>query len=271
MNELLDHPAVQGGLAPFIVGLLVAIVTARRAPGLAVVAGFAVAAGLALGWQLLPLSSTRRLMWVAVVCAVVVLAQPFAGGGRGRAWRAASVVGAAGAAIWVLMGVLQLREPVSAVVTGLAAAAFVGALVAAAADGQDTGAASLASMVMLGWSAGALALLGASASLALLAIATGAAAGAVLLLGLVCKNLSSPTLGVALPVCVLAGPVACLSSVTGAVPWFALVPLLAIPWVPRIPRVLRGPAVLQAGIAFVLSAVPASAAVALAFFLPHAA
>ncbi|HSV53123.1 MAG TPA: hypothetical protein VLJ57_13465 [Burkholderiaceae bacterium] len=269
MNELLDHPAVQGGVAPFVAGLLFALVTGRRAPGLAIVAGFAVAVGLALGWQLLPLSSTRKLVWVGVVCAFVVLVQSFLGGGN-KKWRAVSALGAAAAVIWVLLGVLQQRETAFALGAGLAAAAFVGALVTTAPNEHDPRAPSMAALVILGWSAGALALLGASASLALLAIATGAAAAAVLLLALVGLRISEDMRNLALPVCVLAGSVACVSSVTGAVPWFALLPLLAVTWMPRLRRIYRGPAVLEAGLGFVLSAVPAGVSIALAFFFPHA-
>lgn len=271
MNELLEHPAVQGGVAPFVAGLLVALVTGRRAPGLAVVAGFAVAVGLALGWQLLPLSSTRRLIWVGIVCAFVVLVPSSVLGAARSKWRAVSALGAAAAVIWVLLGVLQQREIAAALGAGLAAATFVGALVATAPNEHDPRAPSMAALVILGWSAGALALLGASASLALLAIATGAASAAVLLLSLAGLRISEDMRNLALPVCVLAGSVACVSSVTGAVPWFALLPLLAIAWVPRIRRIYRSPAVLEAGLGFMLSAVPAAAAIALAFFFPHAA
>lgn len=269
MNELLEHPAVQGGVAPFIAGLIVALVAGRRAPGLAVVAGFAVAVELALGWQLLPLSSTRRLIWVGIVCAFVVLLQSVLGSAHSK-WRAVSALGAAAAVVWVLLGVLQQREIAAALGAGLAAAAFVGALVATAPNEHDPRAPSMAALVILGWSAGALALLGASASLALLAIATGAAAAAVLLLSLAGLRTSEDMRNLALPACVLAGSVACVSSATGAVPWFALLPLLAIAWVPRIRRIYRGQAVLEAALGFMLSAVPAAIAIALAFFFPHA-
>jgi hypothetical protein len=41
MEGLLSHPAVQGGLAPFVVALIVVLLF-QRLSGLAIIAGFAV-------------------------------------------------------------------------------------------------------------------------------------------------------------------------------------------------------------------------------------
>ena len=50
-QDLLNHPAVQAGAAPFIVALVVALVLHRvRLGGLAAVAGFATAVGLIAGF-----------------------------------------------------------------------------------------------------------------------------------------------------------------------------------------------------------------------------
>ena len=63
MQELLANPAVQGGVAPFVAGLIVAVLLGRfRLGGLAVVAAFATAVYFIAGFSFIPLSATRKII-----------------------------------------------------------------------------------------------------------------------------------------------------------------------------------------------------------------
>ena len=61
MEAFLSNPAVQGGVAPFVVGLVAAIVLRRfNLAGLTVVAGFCTCAYLLNGLTFAPLTASRR-------------------------------------------------------------------------------------------------------------------------------------------------------------------------------------------------------------------
>src|SRR2546428_9015590 len=73
MQEVLPHPAVQGGLAPFVGALIVAaLFVPLRLGGLAVVAAFATAVYFIAGFTFEPLTATRKIILLG-------LAAPLAG------------------------------------------------------------------------------------------------------------------------------------------------------------------------------------------------
>jgi hypothetical protein len=130
----------------------------------------------------------------------------------------------------------------------------------------DDSIATDASSLWLGLGAGALALLGASASLAQLGIAIGAGTGGVLLLQMLLGRPLAANWAHGVPAALAAGLLGVASVFTGQLPWYALLPLLAVPWaaaaVPRGERRARLHAVLTAAAALV----PVLVAVALAWF-----
>ena len=71
MQEILNHPAVQGGVAPFVVGLVATLLFApARLAGLAAIAGFAVTVWLVGGFSFVPLTATRKIILVSLAAAV---------------------------------------------------------------------------------------------------------------------------------------------------------------------------------------------------------
>ena len=71
MQEILNHPAVQGGVAPFVVGLVDTLLFApARLAGLAAIAGFAVTVWLVGGFSFVPLTATRKIILVSLAAAV---------------------------------------------------------------------------------------------------------------------------------------------------------------------------------------------------------
>ena len=109
-QDLLNHPAVQAGAAPFIVALVVALVLHRvRLGGLAAVAGFATAVGLIAGFSFEPLTATRKLILLVLAAPVLGLMIDFAFKPT-RVGNAILAVAGGLAAIWVFLPVLRQKE-----------------------------------------------------------------------------------------------------------------------------------------------------------------
>ena len=74
MRELLNHPAVQGGLAPFVVALIVAELLQRmRLSGLAIIAGFAATVYLVSGFAFDPLTASRKIVLLTLAASLFAL------------------------------------------------------------------------------------------------------------------------------------------------------------------------------------------------------
>lgn len=75
MEELLSHPAVQGGVAPFIVAFIVAgfFLKVNVLAGLAIVAGFVTTVVLTTGISFEPLTSTRKITLVILLVPLLAL------------------------------------------------------------------------------------------------------------------------------------------------------------------------------------------------------
>src|SRR5262245_22696243 len=199
VEALLNHPAVQGGVAPFVAGMVVAIVLARfRLAGLAVVAAFAVCAWLLNGFALMPLTATRKIILVTLAAAVIGVIVD----GRGRSSRTAGpalALGFGAAAIWVFWTALSQRPLQEAAASGAIAAIAVGATVWLNLRVADAPVRAGAAALALGIGAGIAAIFGASATYGLYAIAIGAGAGAFLLVPMLTNRRTAAGATLALP------------------------------------------------------------------------
>ena len=131
MNEFLEHPAVQGGVAPFVVALIVAVILGRtRYAWLAVVAGYVTAVALSTGIAFEPLTATRKVLVLTLVVAVAgIVLDALAPKARTVTTILAAVAGLA--AVWVFWTVLAQREG-GALWTGAAAVAVFAGVMALA-------------------------------------------------------------------------------------------------------------------------------------------
>jgi hypothetical protein len=227
MNELLQHPAVQAGIAPLVVALVVAAVLWRtRWSWLGVVAAHATALGLTAGFTLVPLTAGRKvtlLLWAAAAVGALL-------DGSGRRWRAlALVLGlvcglASGWAFASLLG--QLEWP-DRILRGLGLFAFVGAhtalFVNLREDPAATGAAGVAGALALGVAG----LLAASIGYFTAGIAVAAGAGALVLLQFVSNRPQPGGLTATLPLGFGLALFAAACTLLAQLPWFVL-PLLAL-------------------------------------------
>lgn len=267
MNELLNNPAVQAGVAPFLTALIVAALLRRsRLLGLAIGAGFFTVVWLAVGFSFESLTSVRKMILVGAVATLLVLVLELANVQARAVVRAALAAAVAVAALWVSWRLLQQLEARVAWLAGAAAAGYVAILVESGNRLGSDPVRAACSALALGLGSGGLALLGASASLAQVGIAIGAGSGAVLLIQMLTSKRVPVGWTLALPANVLAGLVGLLAVFTGVLPWYCLLPTLATPWATRLVPSTRWPLWLTAVLCAVAALVPMMLAVSLAWF-----
>lgn len=224
MNDLLNNPAVQSGVIPLLLGLVLAFALARtRFLALVPWAGFVAVVALALDFALEPLTALRKLVLVGLIGGALALTLDAARVPAGPALRAGLALLAAAAALWMLARVLGQGANLWLAGAGVALYAISLTLSLLLVAG-DTLLASLSATVV-GVASGVLALLGASASMTQMGIALGAASGAVLLVQLL-RGERAPLGGfIALPVALICSLIGVGASLTGALPWVALLPM----------------------------------------------
>ncbi len=227
MQELLHHPAVQGGLVPFVAALIAAELLQRlRLSGLAVAIGFAATAYLVSGFSFEPLSASRKIVLLGLTAPIVAIVLMLASGTWVRPLLAAA---GGGAAIWMAERILQQQAAANMFLWSAGIALYAGWLVfwtdKLQADPVRAGSAGLA----LGLGTGLAALFGASASLGLYGMALGAAAGAYLLIQMLTNSRLPCSYPFTLPLALVAGLTGALAVLTAELPWYALIALGAIP------------------------------------------
>ena len=233
MQEWLNHPAVQSGLAPFVAALLaVELLRRLRLSGLAIIAGFAVTVYLASNFSINPLTASRKIVWLGVSSSLVgVILAWF----NWSLWRPVLSVLAGSAAIWVALPILQHQPVEVALQWGAGYALFTGWLVYWM-DGLHEAPLRAGSAGMaLGLGTGAAALFGGSGLLGQFGLAVGAAAGAYLLVQMISNSRLPCGRSYTLPLSLITGLVAGLAVLTTQLPWYALAPLAAIPLTAKIP------------------------------------
>jgi hypothetical protein len=268
MTDLLNHPAVQAAVIPFIVALVLAFALAgTRLLALAVVSGIAVVLALTIGFSLEPFTSVKKLIVAVFASAVIGVGLELARVG-GRRAVAAATAGLAGlAALWVVQRVVQQMEPAAAWAAAIGAFALGVALTGSAIRGAATSSLRGAAIgACLGWGSGVLALIGASALLAQLGLAVGTASAAVALVQMIRGREAPLGWTLVVPAAVAATTIGVLASATGELRWYCLLPL---PFAPLAARLVPAEALRRAwqqAVASGLAAlVPVAVAVGLAW------
>jgi hypothetical protein len=246
MESFLGHPAVQGGVAPFVVGLIVVAILAKaKLGGLAVTAGFAVAVALASGFAFTPLTATRKVVLLGLLAPLVGIAMDFALR-KSRTLTVVIALACGALTVWVFWSVLQQKPVGEALLLAGSLAVFVAWLVGSMLElaGQPVRAGAAA--LMLGLGTGVSAILGASALLGLYGIAIGAGAGAFVLAQMLTGKKIAAGATLTLSAAVAAGLVAAAALVLAQLPWYALIVLGLIPLAARLPASDRLPVWTQA-------------------------
>jgi hypothetical protein len=233
MQDWLTHPAIQAGIAPFVVALLLAkLLQPLRLSGLALIAGFALAVYLASDFSIEPLTAVRKIVWLGVAVAVLGLPLQWL---KLPSWMSGVfALAAAGLALWVLQRILQQQEIQPMWQWGISSALYVGWMVywLDGLQAQPVRAGSAATALGLG--TGGAALLGGSALLGQLGLALGAAASAHLLVQILSRRVPCGRC-YTLPLSLLVGLIAPLAVLTTELPSDAILPLGLIPLLARMP------------------------------------
>ncbi|MBK9114739.1 MAG: hypothetical protein IPM22_03620 [Betaproteobacteria bacterium] len=235
MSQLLEHPAVQGGVAPFVVALVVALALGRtRFAWLAIVAGWATSYALANGISFSPLTASRKILLLGLLApAVGFVADTWFARSRPVALALAVVAGIA--APWVFLSVLSQQEGGGAWVSALGVLAFAAAMVYAVVSLRDDPVRTGAAAVGLGVGIGVAAVLSASIGFLLSGIAVAASAGALLLYWVVTSRPIAPGLLGTLTIGLLIALFAEGALMLAQMPWFALAASLLVPLAVRLP------------------------------------
>ena len=232
MQDILNHPAVQAGLAPFLAALVTAGLFRRfRLSGLALIAGFSVTVYLVSSFAIEPLTATRKIVLLGLLSALLALLLNLF---RSR-WLVTLLPVLGGAAgIWTVLRVLQQHEPQVALLWGAGCAVYVALLVWGMdkLENDPTRAASAATALGIG--SGGAALVGASALLGQFGLALGSAAAALLLIQMFTNQTRTTGRVFTLPIALIAGLIGCVAVLGARLPWYALLALACIPIVARL-------------------------------------
>jgi hypothetical protein len=231
MEDLLVHPAVQAGLAPFLCALaLGAFLRKSHLSGLALAAAFMVTVGLTIGYAFDALTSMRKLVIVGGCGAILVAVLPsrLALSPLGRS---ALDIAAGAAGVWVVWRVLQ-QQPSAGdfVLYGAGVVAYLALLMESSLRTADGLNGAAAAAFVQGIAAAVLCILGASALLAEIGSSIAAGAAALLLVRLFSWNQPNHGGAVAVFSALTVGLIDLLAVFTGSLPGYYLLPTLAIPW-----------------------------------------
>jgi hypothetical protein len=269
-QDVLAHPAVQGGVAPFLVGLLVAgLAWPLRLAGLAPAAGFLAAVYLIGNFALEPLTATRRIVLLGMGAPLLGLLADFAfKPRRGSGVVLGALFGLA--SLWVFFTVLGQKPLPQALLHGAGVVGLVLVVVAATAtlhaDPVRAGAAGLG----LGVGAGVGALLGASALLGQYGAALGAASGGFVLATMALGRRVAAGTVLTLTASVVAALLGAGAALLAAFPWYAALALALVPAAVRLPLPRNAHAAVQALLASTYSLAAAAAACVLAWMAGRA-
>ncbi len=231
MHELLHHPAVQAGLVPFGVALLVAVLLKPlRLSGLAVILGFAATVFLNHGFSFEFSSLKTKIVWMGVAAAVTAVPLALFSAGWVRPLLAA---GGGACALWLFQHLLQQQPLAHMFLWGAGIALYAGGLVFWMDKLHDQPVRAGAAGLGLGLGTGLAVLFGGYASLGLYGVALGAAAGAYLLIQMITGGRLPCGYAFTLPLSLIAGLSATYGVLSVNLPWYALLPLAAIPLAAR--------------------------------------
>lgn len=264
MQDLINHPAFQGGIAPFLTGLIITLAFRRAGAiqGLALLAGFLVTATLTVGLLFEPLTSTRKI--ILLVMAVTVLSLfvgKLKGTGKGEGLLLLLVLGGLTWVLWPYLARQELMQ--SLLIIGASALFALWSMIGMSMLRQRSGSSAGIAVTAMAFGLGGTATIGASALYGQLAMAIGAAAMGYVIVQIFTK--SSAHAGWIL-VAIGGASVAIIapsSVIYAKVPWFSLVALAFIPLLAQLEIAAKQPAVKRVSILFVVYMVPAVIAMGL--------
>jgi hypothetical protein len=235
LSDFLNHPAVQGGVAPFVVALIVAALLGRtRFAWFAIIAGYLTRVILATGISFSPLTAGRKILLLGILAPLIgVAADTLVSRARPVAMALTAVAGFAAA--WVFLSVLSQQPGERAWLAALGLVLFAAAMVWSMVTLRDDPLRSAVAGLGLGLAVGIAAVLSASIGFLLSGVAVAAASGALLLYWVVMGRPVAPGLLGTLSIGVMIALFAEGALMLAEMPWYGLATLLLIPLAVRLP------------------------------------
>ncbi len=235
MEELLNNPAVQGGVAPFVVALAAAFALFYvRLAGLAVVAALGTAVYLIGGFAFPPASAQQKILLISLAVPVLGLIVDL---GFKPTRAAGPILGLIFGllVIWVGWNVLKQKETAAMLAAGAGVALLVGWTTAACFALRDDPVRAGAAALTLGLGVGISAVLSASGSYGQYGASIGAGAGAFLLVQMLLGRTIRAGATFALSAGVACGLLAAGASLGAQLPWYAAAALALVPLATLLP------------------------------------
>jgi hypothetical protein len=254
-----DHPAVQGGVAPFVIALAVAFALfSVRLAGLAVVAALGTAVYLIGGFAFPPVSAQQKILLISLAVPVLGMIVDI---GFKPTRVAGPVLGLVFGllAVWVGWNVLKQKDVAAALAVAAGVAALVAWLTGACFALRDDPVRAGAAALTLGLGVGISALLSASGSYAQYGASVGAGAGAFLLVQMLLGRTIAAGATFTLSTGVACGLIAAGAALGAQLPWYAAVVLALTPIATLLPLPKSG-LWLQAVVASVYGGIISAAA-----------
>ena len=234
MDELLANPAIQGGIAPFFVALVIAGLFYRIniLAGLAIVAGFITTVSLTTGISFEPLSSTRKITLLVMIIPFLAIALQLIDKYNDFTIRVFHVFASA-AVLWVLWPVISNNPSIEMLFLTLSYIVYAAWMMKVFMRMSEQPAIVTSTAVTgVGIAIGGSAMIGASALLGQLGLALAAAGGAFLLVQLIKKSDEDSGLTLTMTSAMIAALVLPAAIEYAQVPWVvlpivAIIPLLA--------------------------------------------
>lgn len=258
MEDLLAHPAVQGGVAPLLAGIVAALVFYPvRLSGLAAACGFFAAVHLTA-----QLDFEKKLLMVALAAPVLGAIADLAF----RPTRAAGVVlgilfGLG--AFWVFAATIGHLPPLRLAPYAAGITVLVAASVAFSVLSQGEPLRAGAAGVGLGLAVGITAVLGGAKFLGLWAFGLAAGCGGFLLVAMILGKRVAAGASFTLSVGVIGALMAAAVVLQRGLQWYYAALLVLVPLAVRLPVPQRGPALAQAAVALLYSLLVAGGVCAL--------
>jgi hypothetical protein len=229
LQELLHHPAILGGLVPFGAGLLAALLLKPlRMSGLAIALGFAATVyldnGLSLNFS--SLTTAHKIVWLGLAAAIAAIPMAFFNAALMRPLLAAA---GGAAALWVFEHILQKHQLAEMFLWGAGVAAYAGWLIYWMDKLSDQPVRAGNAGMALGLGTGLAVLFGGYATLGMYGTALGAAASAYLLIQAITNSRLPCGAAFTLPLSLIAALAGNYGVLSVEMPWYALLPLGAIP------------------------------------------
>lgn len=241
LEAWLDNPMFQSAIVPFTIAFLAAALLRPLGgwvAGLGFAAAFYSAVWIIVGFQFLPLTSTRKLLLAGLAAVVVgllieLLPRSF---DKLRPWTLGAA--AAGVALWLIWPMVPRREGMELWLLVIPALAYAAWLVGGVDTLRDKPVATVVACLALAIGTGVSALLGSSALLGQLGGAVAAAVGAFALVYLI-RGEFAPKGGFSVPVPLLCALIGIASVVFARLPWYSLLPLVLVPLLAQLPMPQR--------------------------------